>query len=147
MTKSESFCFSHGCRWEQSWRGSLHSWRTEAEIVCCGQWLAVRDSRGETLSIAMVPEQQRSSPATPRPVAAGLPTLGRSLMFRCEGQSTLMHPDDSLSPVVVNHDDTQPNDEQDENGKSSTPMQVSLLIHLQDPHTELLPHVVNVDSD
>lgn len=43
---------------------------------------------------------------------------------------------------VVNHDSTQPNDEQDEIGKSSMPMQVSLLIPLQDPHTELLPHVV-----
>lgn len=57
-----------------------------------------------------------------------------------------MHPDDSLLPVVVNQDDTQPNDEQDVNEQSSMPMQVSLLIHLQDP-VELLPHVVNIDSD
>lgn len=77
----------------------LHSWRTEAEIVCCGQWLAVSDSRVETLSIAMVPEQQRSLPVTLRPVAAGSSTLGRSLTFRCEGQWTLMHLDDSLLPV------------------------------------------------
>lgn len=104
------------------------------------------DSRVETLSIATVPEQQRSSPTAPRPVTAGAPTLGRSLMFRCEGQSTLMHPDDSLLPMVVNHDNSQSNDKQDENGTSSMPMQVSLLIHLQDP-VELVPHVVNIDSD
>lgn len=100
----------------------------------------------ETLSIAAVPEQQRSFPATLRPVAASSPTLGQSLMFRCEGESTLMHPDDSLLPMVVNHGNTQPKDEQDENGKLSMPMQVSLLIHLQDP-VELLPHVVNIDTD
>lgn len=100
------------------------------------------DSRVETLSVATVPEQHRSSPIVP----GSSPTLGRSLMFRCEGQSCLTQPDDSSLPVGVNHDSTSANDEQDGNGQSSTQMQVSFPGSLQDP-VELLPHVVNIDSD
>ena len=80
--------------------------------------------------IATALEQERSSPATPRPLAAGSPTLGQPLIFRCEGQSTLMCSDDSLLQIVVNHNKTQPKDEQDENGISSMWMQMSLFINL-----------------
>lgn len=103
------------------------------------------DSRVETLSVATVPEQHRSSPITLRPVPGSSPTLGRLLMFRCEGQSCLTQPDDSSLPVVVNHDSTSANDEQDGNGQSSMQMRVSFPVSLQDP-VELLPHV-NIDSD
>lgn len=98
------------------------------------------DSRVETLSVATVPEQHRSSSISQRPVPGRSPTLGRSLMFRCEGQSCLTQPDDSSLPVVLNHDSSLANDEQDDNGQSSMQMQVSFPV-------ELLPHVVNIDSD
>lgn len=97
------------------------------------------------MSIATVPEGHRSSPITPRPLPGGSSTLGRSLMFECERQSILTQPDDPLLPAVVKHDDTQPNEHND-NGQSSIPVQGSFVIHLQDP-VELLPNVVNIDSD
>lgn len=103
------------------------------------------DSRVETLSVATVPEQRRSSPITLRPVPGSSPTLGLSLVFRCEGQSPLTQPDGSSLPVVVNHDNTLANDEQGGNGQSSMQIPVSFPISLQDP-VELLPHVVNIDS-
>lgn len=103
------------------------------------------DSQVETLSVAMAPEQHRTSPMLRR-VPGSSSTLGRSLMFKCEGQSPLTQPDDSFLPVEVNHKNTQPNDEQNGNGQSSMPMQASFLISLQDP-VDLLPCVVNIDSD
>lgn len=94
------------------------------------------DSQVETLSIAMAPEQHRTSPML-RQVPGSSPTLGRS---------PLTQPDDSFLPLEVHQKSTQPNDEQNGNGQSSMPMQPSFLIGLQDP-VDLLPCVVNIDSD
>lgn len=103
------------------------------------------DSQVETLSIAMAPEQHRTSPML-RQVSGSSPTLGRSLLFKREGPSPLTQPDDSFLPLEVHQKSTQPNDEQNGNGQSSMPMQPSFLIGLQDP-VDLLPCVVNIDSD
>lgn len=102
------------------------------------------DSQVETLSIAMAPEQHRTSPMLRR-VPGSSSTHGQSLLFKHEGQSPLTQ-GDSFLPVEVNHKNTLPNDEQNGNGQSSMPMQPSFLISLQDP-VDLLPCVVNIDSD
>lgn len=129
-------------------RRKLRSWRTEAEIVCCGQRLAVLDSRVETLCIATVPERNRSSATTMRAMPDGSPNPESSVIFRRQVQPTSPQPDDSLlqCPAVVDRDNTLQHEDQDDTGQSSVAMQVSFLIHLQDP-VELLPHVVNMDSD
>ena len=105
------------------------------------------DSRVDTFSIATVPERNRSS-ATMRAMPEGSPTPESSLTFRRQVQPTPPQPDDSLlhCPSVVNRDSTLEREDQDDTGKSSVAMQVSFLIHLQDP-VELLPHVVDIDSD
>lgn len=117
----------------------LRSWRIEAEIACCGQWLGVLDPRVDTFSIATVPEHNRSSATTTRAMPEGSPTPDSSLIFRRQLQPTSSQPDDSmpLGPSVVNRDNILQHGDQ--------AVQVSFLIHLQDP-VELLPHVVDVDS-
>ena len=70
-----------------------------------------------------------------------------SLIFRRQVQPTSPHADASMlhCPSVVNMETTLQRGDRDEAGQSSVAMQVSFLIHLQDP-VELLPHVVNIDS-
>lgn len=129
-------------------RRKLRSWRIEAEIACCGQWLGVLDSRVETLSIATVPERNRSSAAMLRVMPDGSPNPESSMIFQRQIQPTSPQPDDCLlhSPAVVEQDKALQHKDQDDTGQSSMAMQVSFLIHLQDP-VELLPHVVNIDSN
>lgn len=125
----------------------LRSWMMEAELVCCGRWLAVLDSRVDTFSITTVPERNRTSPIMMRARPDGSPTPESSLIFRHQTQPTSPQPDASLlhCPSVAHRENTLHRGDQDETGKSSAAMQVSFLIHLQDP-VELLPNVVNIDS-
>lgn len=104
------------------------------------------DSRVDTLSIASVTEHNRSSTAAVRALPDGSPTPDSSQIFRRPVQPTYQQPVTSLlhSPSVVNRDNTLQCVDHDEAGQSSVAMRVSL--HLQDP-VELLPHVVNIDSE
>lgn len=126
----------------------LRSWRIEAEITCCGQWLGMHESRVDTFSITTGPERNRSSGTMARPLPDGSPTPESSLVFRRQVQPTSPQPDDSLPhcPSSENRDNTLQLGDQDGIGQSSVAMQVSFIIHLQDP-VEALPHAVNTDSD
>lgn len=106
------------------------------------------DLRADTFSIATVPEGNRSSVSATRPMPDGSPTPDSSQNFRRQLLPTSPKPDVSLlhSPLVVNRDNILQGGNLDNNGQSSVAMQVSFLVHLKDP-VELLPHVVNTDSD
>lgn len=123
----------------------FRSWRTESEIVCCGQWLAVLEPREGTFSIATVPDCNRSSVSRAMPDSS--PSLESSQIFRCAVQPNSPQMCASLThfPLTENRDNTFLKRD-NETGQSSVAMQVSFLIHFKDP-VELLPHVVNTDSD
>lgn len=71
-----------------------------------------------------------------------------SSLFKHQAQPNCAQSGDSLShlPSVVDRDNTLRREDIDDAGQSAVEMQVSVLIHLQDP-VELLPHVVNIDAD
>lgn len=104
------------------------------------------DSRVETLSIATVPECHRSSATTPRATPDGSANQVCSPVFM--QQSCSLQADDYLlsCPAMVHRDNNLQCEDQNDTGQSSVAMQVSFLIHLQDP-VELLPHAVDIDSD
>ena len=70
-----------------------------------------------------------------------------SSMFKHQAQPNCPQSGDSLLPLpsVVDRDTLRQEDINDA-GQLAVEMQVSVLIHLQDP-VELLPHVVNIDAD
>lgn len=83
-----------------------------------------------------------------RAMPDGSTTPESSQIFRRQIQPNSPQPANSLpqGPSVANQDDTLLHGDQDDNGQSSVAMQLSFLIHLQDP-VEVLPNVVNIDSD
>lgn len=144
---SETASFSTQVRTEL--KKKLCSWRQEAQTVCCGQWLAVFELQGETLSIATVPERNRSSATPTRALSVTSPNPDSSQMFRhVQILPSAPRPDVSLlhCPALVDQDNTLQHENPNDNGQSSAAMQVSFVIHLQDP-VELLPNVVNIVSD
>lgn len=83
-----------------------------------------------------------------RAVPDGSPTPESSLVFRRQVQPTPPQPDASLLhyPSAANTDNILQHGDREDTGQSPVAMQVSFVIHLQDP-VELLPHAVNIDSD
>ncbi|XP_068161697.1 glucagon receptor-like isoform X2 [Antennarius striatus] len=128
-------------------RRKLQSWRTDADSSCFGQWLAALESRVETFSIATVPGRNRSAGTVTRDMAGRSPNPDISQIFTHQVQQNYPQCDDSLLnfPSVVNRVNTLQHGSQSDIEQSAA-MQVSFVIHLQDP-VELLPNVVNVDSD
>lgn len=100
----------------------------------------------DTLSIATVPERNRSS-ATLRAVPDGSPSPESVLVFRPPIQPASLQSEQSLLlyPPELNREHILLCGDQADIGLSSA-MQVSFVIHLQDP-VESLPNVVNTDSD
>lgn len=131
-------------------RRKLRSWRTETQTVCCGKWLAVPHPRADTFSIATVPDCSRSSVSVIRTMPDVSPTnssqilhLGHPVQPSSPKEHALLMP--SFSPLKKRENTMQLRD-QEETEHASVEMQVAFLIHLKDP-VELLPHVVNKDSD
>lgn len=123
----------------------LCSWRGEAGTACCGQWLAVFDSQRDTVSIATVPERRRSSATPTGPLSAGSPNPESSFINRqTQMLPSASQPDVSLlhCPVVGAQGNTQQRGNAVDNRQSAAEMQVSLVIHLQDP-VGLLPNMVS----
>lgn len=123
----------------------LCSWRGEAGTACCGQWLAVFDSQRDTVSIATVPERRRSSATPTGPLSVGSPNPESSFINRqTQMLPSASQPDVSLlhCPVEGAQGNTQQRGNAVDNRQSAAEMQVSLVIHLQDP-VGLLPNMVS----
>lgn len=103
------------------------------------------DSQRDTVSIATVPERRRSSGTPTGPLSAGSPNPDSSFIHRQPQILPLAsQPDVSLLHCSVGG--AQDNEHQREIAagikQSPAEMQVSLVIHLQDP-VELLPNMVS----
>lgn len=124
-------------------------WRMATETVCCGQWLAVLDPWEDNFSIATVPQRNGSFVSASQPVPDCSLSPGSARILRRQQPPTSPQPHASLQhfPSELEKDNIQSHVDQDAIGlDKSQGMQVSFLIHLKDP-VELLPHVVNTDSD
>lgn len=107
------------------------------------------ESQGDTLSIATVPERNRSSATPTGALSVGSPNPDNSKIFRhVQILPSAPRPNVSLPhrPALVDQDNTLQHENPNDNGRSSAAMQVSFIIHLKDP-VELLPNVVNTVSD
>lgn len=101
------------------------------------------DSQRDTVSIATVPERRRSSGTPTGPLSAGSPNPDSSFINRqTQMLPSASQPDVSLlhCSVVGAQDSTHENAPGIK--QSSAEMQVSLVIHLQDP-VALLPNMVS----
>lgn len=122
------------------------SWRQEVWTACCGQWLAEFASQRDTVSIATVPVRQRSTGTPTRPLSAASANQDNSFIIRqTQMLPSASQPDVSLlqCSVVGAQHGTHPH----ENTAcirqpSAENLQVSLVIHLQDP-VVLLPNMVS----
>lgn len=127
-------------------RRKFCTWKTKTGTLCCGQWLAALESQADTFSVATVPDRNRSSISAVRAFPDGSPTLYSSQLVRHQAVSPQLHVTLVHSPFEENTKSSLQCRDQDDSGQSSAAMLVSFLIHLKDP-VELLPHVVNTNSD